>query len=98
MQLDDNLELTPGGQTTCLQCGTLLAGAGEPFLARAVHRQVGLTSLGPQVREDPQRYSPQPVTARLTFCPGCLTQLAVDAGPSSSASTRTRTVISDTRS
>lgn len=95
MRLDDNLESTPDGETSCLQCGTVLALAGEPFLARALQRQVPLTSLGPQVREDPQRYSPLPITARLTFCPGCLTQLAVDAGPASPVTARTRTAAGD---
>lgn len=90
MEIDENLAVSVTGNQTCTHCGTLLAQEGEPHLARALVREVAATDLGPQVRVAPERYTAAAVSARLTLCPGCLTQLRVSVGPHSESDYRTR--------
>jgi hypothetical protein len=81
MKIDDNIDVSAAGDSTCAHCQALLARAGEPHLARALVRDVDPAELGPQVKVPPARYTPTTVTARLSFCPGCMTQLSVSVGP-----------------
>ena len=92
MMIDENLAVSASGDETCAHCDTLLAQDGEPHLTRAIVREVAATDLGPQMRVAPQRYTATVVSARLSFCPGCLTQLRVSIGPRSRSDYRTRTL------
>ena len=69
MMIDENLVVSASGDETCVHCGTLLAQAGEPHLARALLREHPATDLGPQMRVAPERYTTAIVSARVTFCP-----------------------------
>ncbi|MFE2183724.1 MULTISPECIES: hypothetical protein [Streptomyces] len=90
MKIDENLMISAAGEERCAHCDALLALGGEPHLSRAIVREVDATALGPQVRIAPERYTPAAIVARLTLCPGCLTQLRVSVGPRSTADHRGR--------